>query len=815
MSSNVSFIVARGEMAERVRDHAWKGTWLGPVNAWDAAVRVAVNNVLSSPFPACACFGEQLVMVYNDAFIPILGDKHPALGCAFNEVWKEAWHIIGPIARDALDGRATFIQNFPLRLKRGPGLPEQAFFTFSYSPLHGPDGAVIGMLDSVFETTASVESESRLEERASALSSKAEESDAARERMWRLSLDAMLVLDRNTCIQAANPAFCTLLGWTSADVVGKPFAELAIAADVGLLNAEVVRSDASHTFFDLEAQMVRKDGKLTSIHWTGARQEGMTLLFGRDLTAQHDSAETLRQTEHALQQSQKLESIGQLTGGIAHDFNNLLQVISGNLQLLASEFQGGERARARLEGAMAGVHRGARLTSHLLAFSRKQTLDPKVIDVGLVVTSMDDMLTRTLGQACEIEFKIERGTWNALVDAAQLENALLNLCINARDAMDEVGRLTIEVSNVELDRAYAQRNVEVAPGEYVLVAVSDTGTGMSPDVLEKVFEPFFTTKPEGKGTGLGLSMVFGFVKQSGGHIKIDSEVGHGTTVEIYLPRSLEMLAEAVDELEPAMLEGGSETILVVEDDLDVQDTVVAMLRQLGYSVLKANDAVGGLAIVESGIPVDLLFSDVIMPGPLRSPELAKRARKAQPNITVLFTSGYTESSVVHGGRLDAGVELLGKPYSHEALAKKIRRVLSNKSVERTESNEPADRIAVPLTLGRVHDVLFVDDDPTIREVAIELLHSFGHRVVVAADAEEALERLTSEHSVLVTDVTLPSLSGQELAKAVRERRPNIGVVFATGGDFPSSIKGAICLRKPYEPSELFRALDTAFQAAGC
>ena len=380
--------------------------------------------------------------------------------------------------------------------------------------------------------------------------------------------------------------------------------------------------------------------------------------------------------EQALQQSQKMEALGKLTGGVAHDFNNVLQVIASNLQLLRQMTQD-ERSGRRIQAALAGVDRGARLASHLLAFARKQPLAPLALNPGRLIRGMDDMLRRALGATVELETVIGGGLWNTLVDPNFLENALLNLAINARDAMAGSGRLTIESGNASLDDLYAAQHSEVRAGQYVMIAVSDTGSGMTAEVLQRAFEPFFTTKPEGQGTGLGLSMVYGFVKQTEGHVKIYSEPGHGTTIRMYLPRSLQ--AEhlpAARNVAPAS--GGSETILVVEDDAQVREAVVETLTGLGYRVLKAGDAQSALSVLESGVPVDMLFTDVVMPGPLRSPELARRARALQPDIEVLFTSGYTENAIVHGGRLDAGVALLSKPYRQEELAGKIRHMLNNR-----------------------------------------------------------------------------------------------------------------------------------------
>jgi PAS domain S-box-containing protein len=381
-----------------------------------------------------------------------------------------------------------------------------------------------------------------------------------------------------------------------------------------------------------------------------------------------------RVAEAALVQSQKLESIGKLTGGVAHDFNNLLQIISGNLQLLQSDVEGNERAQRRIANALTGVDRGAKLASHLLAFARRQPLEPKVVSIARLLAGMTDLLRRSLGETIDIEMRAADGLWNVFIDANQTENALLNLAINARDAMGGSGKLTIAAENASIDAASAAEN-DIEPGDYVEIAVSDTGTGIAQDMLEQVFEPFFTTKPEGQGTGLGLSMVYGFVRQSGGNVRIESTPGEGTTLRLYLPR-IDRGEDDAMPLDVAEESGGSETVLVAEDDDDVRATTVAMLTGLGYHVLTARNAAEAIAIIDAGTPVDLLFTDVVMPGALSSPELARRARSKIPGLPVLFTSGYTRDAIVHRGRLDEGVDLLAKPYTRHQLARRIRESLA-------------------------------------------------------------------------------------------------------------------------------------------
>ncbi|WP_257451406.1 response regulator [Archangium lipolyticum] len=529
--------------------------------------------------------------------------------------------------------------------------------------------------------------------------------------------------------------------------------------------------------------------------------------------ALEESEAERRQTEAALRQAQKMEAVGKLTGGVAHDFNNLLQVIGGNLQLLQREISGSEQAQRRLQTAVGAVERGARLASQLLAFARRQPLEPMALNVGRLVRAMDDLLRRALGEDIALETVIAGGLWNTFADPNQLENVILNLAINARDAMEGEGKLTIEAGNAMLDDHYAQLHSEVTPGQYVMLAVSDTGCGMSPEIMERVFEPFFTTKPEGQGTGLGLSMVYGFVKQTGGHIKIYSEVGHGTTIKIYLPRSFQAEVQRT-EVVSGPIEGGNETILVVEDDAEVRATVVELLSELGYRVLKATDGQSALAVIQSGVPVDLLFTDVVMPGPVRSPELARQAKALLPDLEVLFTSGYTENAIVHGGRLDPGVSLLSKPYRREDLARKLRQLLRNRQQRMAARTAPTPAPA-PAPAPKELRILLVEDDESIRSSVCELLDVLGHRVLAVPSAEEAQKVLASGGiDVLFTDVSLPGMSGVELAREAVRQRPGLQVIIASGygGAAGNTVPGAVLLPKPYELSQLESVLDRMMDA---
>jgi PAS domain S-box-containing protein len=390
-----------------------------------------------------------------------------------------------------------------------------------------------------------------------------------------------------------------------------------------------------------------------------------------------ERSEELRRNEEALRQSQKMEAVGQLTGGVAHDFNNLLQIIIGNLDTLRRNLplESG-RLRRAAEQAMNGARRAASLTQRLLAFSRRQPLDPRSIDLNSLVNDMSELLHRTLGETVAVETVRGAGLWRVEADANELEAAILNLAVNARDAMPEGGRLTIETSNAHVDEGYAAMHAEVIPGQYAVISVSDTGSGMDAATLAKAFEPFFTTKPVGKGTGLGLSQVYGFVKQSGGHVKIYSEIGEGTTVRIYLPRKAGAGKEAALVEQPSLPEGThEETVLVVEDDDDVRTYSVETLRELGYRVIESHDGPSALRLLERQSHVDLLFTDVILPGGMTGAQVATHARTLRPELKVLFTTGYARNAIVHHGRLDQGAQLITKPFSYAELAAKVRDVL--------------------------------------------------------------------------------------------------------------------------------------------
>ena len=426
--------------------------------------------------------------------------------------------------------------------------------------------------------------------------------------------------------------------------------------------------------YDEELQLITARGRRIWVRTIGRAERDRGGRVVRVHGAIQDISER-RSLESMLHQSQRLEAVGQLTGGIAHDFNNLLTVILGNADQLLEDAGEDENLRALAHTIRRAAIRGAELTNRLLAYARKQSLEPEPTNVADLLAGMDQLLRRSLGEQVEIEMVRGGGLWTAIVDPVQLESAVLNLCLNARDAMPEGGRLTLETANVHLDTAYAQHQREITPGHYVMVAVTDTGHGIAPELAERVFEPFFTTKPAGQGSGLGLSMVYGFAKQSRGHVRLYSERDQGTSVKLYLPRTRDEAKPLGRHVAPSAIRGQGQCILVVEDDDLVRSFVADQVAALGYEVLTAANGTQAMTILESRDDVDLLFTDVVMPGAMDGRQLAEAARRLYPDLPVLFTSGYTENAIVHQGRLDPGVSLLNKPYRLADLAKKLEAAL--------------------------------------------------------------------------------------------------------------------------------------------
>jgi PAS domain S-box-containing protein len=539
--------------------------------------------------------------------------------------------------------------------------------------LDGKIGRWIGTNTDIEDQKATTEALARLN---ATLAHEVTERTADLDRVWRNSQDLLVVVDASGAFRAVSPSVEAILGWTPEDLVGQTALGFIVEEDQASTNAAI--EAAAVGLLDVYENRYRhKQGGFRWLSWVAAPEEGLIYASGRDVTAEKSAAEELARTQDALRQSQKMEAVGQLTGGIAHDFNNMLAVVIGSLDLLGRRLDGEDaRSRRYLEAALEAAQRAATLTQRLLAFSRQQPLRPEPTDLNKLVAGMSDLLRHSLGTDVRLETVLGGGLWRVDADPNQLENVILNLAVNARDAMPEGGRLTLETQNAHLDERYVAHEPGLGVGQYVLLAISDTGAGMPADVIAKAFDPFFTTKPVGKGTGLGLSQVYGFIKQSGGHVKIYSEVGEGTAIKVYLPRLVgrDATTPASDATPYLPLGDSQELVLVVEDEPAVRRFTVDAMGELGYRVIEADGAQAALQLVDAHPNIALLFTDIVMPD-VNGRKLADEARRRRPGLKVLFTTGYTRNAVVHNGVLDPGVQMIGKPFTIEQLAAKVREVL--------------------------------------------------------------------------------------------------------------------------------------------
>jgi PAS domain S-box-containing protein len=494
-----------------------------------------------------------------------------------------------------------------------------------------------------------------------------------RDRLWASTNDLMGTVGSDGYLIAINPAWSKLLGWASDEILAKPLAEL-VDTFAGSEPASVAaRLAAGEIVSGFVGHMVPKDGERRAVMWDAVPDGEHIHIVGRDITV-------LQQTEEQLRQSQKMEAVGQLTGGIAHDFNNLLTAIDGSLELLQARLDQGriKDLERFLITAQQASKRAAALTHRLLAFSRRQTLVPAPTNINRLVTGMEDMVRRTMGPAITVEVVTALGLWNTLVDPHQLENALLNLCLNAHDAMPDGGKLTMETNNKWLDGTESLKR-ELPAGQYVSLCVSDNGNGMTKEVIAHVFEPFFTTKPIGMGTGLGLSMVYGFALQSGGQAHVYSEVGQGTRVCLYLPRHLGLEADVTEKMPEAIAPphvGQRETVLVVDDEPAIRMLVSEVLEEIGSTVIEAGDGAAGLAVLQSDTRIDLLITDVGLPGGMNGRQLVDVARLQRSDLKVLFITGYAENAMLSHGHMEPGMHVLTKPFAMAALASRVREIIS-------------------------------------------------------------------------------------------------------------------------------------------
>ncbi|HKR33411.1 MAG TPA: response regulator [Steroidobacteraceae bacterium] len=609
---------------------------------------------------------------------------------------------------------------------------------------------------------------------------------------------AIYMLDIDGYIISWNAGAERIKGYSRSEAIGKHFSMFYTPEDREKGTPQhALTVAATLGKYEAEAWRVRKDGHrfwasvvINSIYNESGAHIGFAKVT-RDLTER-------RMIEEQLRQSQKMEAIGQLTGGVAHDFNNLLTVIVGNLETIWRHAPTDDgKLRRAIDQVTRGAQRAVTLTQQLLAFSRRQPLNPKPTDINRLVAGMSDLVRRTIGENIAVETVLAGGLWRVAIDPHQLESALLNLAVNARDAMPEGGKLTIETANAHLDDGYAGRYPELTPGQYVVLCVTDTGTGMTADVIARAFEPFYTTKPIGQGTGLGLSQVYGFVKQSGGHVKLYSEAGEGTTVKIYLPR-ISAQADEEQETHLNLPPGGEvhEVVLVVEDDHDVRLFTTESLRDLGFTVLEASDGPSALKQLEQHPEVQLLFTDVGLPG-INGAQLVAAARERRPDIKVLFTTGYARNAIVHQGRLDPGVELITKPFTRAQLAARIRDVLD-----------------VPVVSSRRPVALVIEDEALVRMFILDQLQDLGFDVIEAGNASEGLRASRSHQrvDVAIVDRGLPDRDGLEVVAELRTQLPSLPVIVATGyGDLPehAALRNDPHIRfmsKPYDVDGLTAAL---------
>ena len=792
-----------------------------------------------APNPYVILDDQFVIMEMNEAYLDVTMRKREEIvgRNMFDAFPSEAGSESEQMLRRSLEhalrtGEVDVLPLIPYPIAQPDGSIADRYWSATHTPFRSADGRFYVLQHTVDVTELTqlrkaarepgLEVESGVLERAGRVAG--QNLALLREREYLRSLFAqapsfMAVLrGRNHVFELANEAYLDIIG--RSDIIGKSVAEAL---------PEVVAQGLVATLddvFESGTPLVAEGARIVLKRGPGGAEETRYLDFvyqpihgahhrtigifvqGHDVTAQkvaqsrleelasnlesrvEERTQELLDMQEVLRQSQKMEAVGNLAGGIAHDFNNLLQVMQGSLQLLEKQVQD-ERGRSYLRNALSATNRGTQLAAQLLAFGRRQPLEPRVINLERLIHDMDGMLQRSIGEGIEVEIVVEDGLWNTLADPTNVETALLNLAINARDAMDGNGKLTIALGNVELDDDYSGRAFDVAPGQYVALAVTDTGSGIPADIIDKVFDPFFSTKPEGKGTGLGLSMVYGFAKQSGGNAKIHSEPGMGTTVRLYLPRAVAEEQATEKAVEP--ITGGGETILVVEDDDAVRETSAELLRDLGYRVLIARDGDSAIASLTHHPNIDLVFTDVVMPGAIKSTELAERVKANWPRTAVLFNSGYAENSIVHGGRLDQGINFLSKPYSREQLARKMRQVLD----ERGETMDDA---------ARIRTVLLCEDEPLIRMVVVEMLQDMGITVIESGTVREALATLVSDVDMLISDVRLPDGSGIELAEQVRQKHPDMPVVFATGDNMKPPLENSVVLSKPFNEEDLARAV---------
>jgi len=640
--------------------------------------------VQSPSFSALLQGPEHRFVLTNPAYQQLIGHRD-VIGLTVREAIPEVERqgFIDLLDSVFATGEAFVGKDVEVVLQRSAGGPaETRYLDFVYQPIKDEAGNVtsifvegVDITDRHTSEEALRNSEARLRQLNADLERQVIERAQARGLTWKLSPDLLGALNSKGYFETANPAWERVLGWAEEEVVSMSIFELLHPDDLEHTRAGFELTQIGQPALRFANRYRCKDGNYRWISWIGIPEDGYVYCTGRDITAERAAEVELAAAQEALRQSQKMEAIGQLTGGIAHDFNNLLTGIIGSLDIVRRRMATDrlDEIPRFMDAATATAQRAGALTHRLLAFARRQSLDIRPNDINRLVANMEDLLHRTLGEHIELECSLAPDLWTASTDANQLESAVLNLAINARDAMPNGGRLTIETTNVHLDAAYALRQDDVDPGDYVVIGVSDTGFGMPADVVARAIDPFFTTKPIGEGTGLGLSMVYGFAKQTRGHLRIYSEIEHGTTVKLYLPRALQD-AVVLEKRAEEVPQGQGETILVVEDDATVRLILADVLEELGYNVLSASDARPAIPILQSDRRIDLMVSDVMLPH-INGRKLAEIARASRPDLKVLFVTGYAENATFRGEFLAPGMDMLTKPFALDDLGAKVRAMI--------------------------------------------------------------------------------------------------------------------------------------------
>ncbi len=644
----------------------WGQTALGPLPRWQAPLRLAVDAMLMSPFPSAVVWGPDLTVIHNTAYLRLLHGPGHALGKGFDALWSSNWNDVGPWVFKALQGQGSFVEDQPLWVTCA-NTGAQALYAFSYTPICDEHREVAGFLHTVIETTASVEALGKWREQAQAFEEQIQRYLVDRESMWQLSRDAMISVTRDLRLQAANPAWLRILGWTQAEVHDIPILQLVHPADRAEVEVAVIDFVRDQGAEQLETRLRHRDGHYRSFRWTAKFDGTMLTAVGRDIT--DDREEAMRQSQALLRGNQQLEVVSHMAGGMAHEMNNLLSGIGGSLEMLQRRLSQGrlERIDTYVELARDSVQRAMTLTHRLLAFSRHQPLSPKPLDINRQLSAMEPLLHQVLGAEMRLQWQLEVEPWPVCLDITQLESTLVNLCANAREACLERGNVTVRTTNMRLATAFPDP-AGLAPGDYVAVHVCDDGHGMSAQDVARAFEPFFTSKPVGRGAGLGLPMVHGFVGQSGGYIWIESALDAGTTVSMLFPRCSQSIPQEPPQRVPSARLAEGQRLLLVDDENNLRMLMREYLRERGFEVCDVTDANSALERFRHAGPFDLVITDIGLPGGFSGRQVARAMRMINPEQKILFITGYTQTTL-EPQLLDApGTALLLKPFPLEELA---------------------------------------------------------------------------------------------------------------------------------------------------